>query len=235
MAVRLSEEGAPPIRVLSHQLLSNMRGAGARKTFIVLREGKWDIPAYYNDGTELLDMHLAYLMMRLPYGPPFTLDQAYPFLRDATVLLGFPDMLFEPEDAFVHMLERQTQTGADVVLGVWPLQPPGFVDDRLLIDSTGRVRHIEVKSMQPELPSTWVIAAWTPTFTEFLHDHVTNALRMNKRPPTDASSPSREMIVGDVLAAAVESKLHVDTVHFPTGTYVDFGTPESLATLYSQS
>jgi glucose-1-phosphate thymidylyltransferase len=49
---------------------------------VILREGKWDIPAYFNDGTALLDMHLAYLMMRQPFGSPFTLDQAYPFARE---------------------------------------------------------------------------------------------------------------------------------------------------------
>ena len=98
-----------------------MYRAGIRKAYIVLREGKWDIPTYYNDEAALLDMHLAYLMMRWPYGPPFTVDQAYAFVRHAIVAFGFPDILFEPRDAFVHLLERQAATGAMSSLACAPL------------------------------------------------------------------------------------------------------------------
>jgi glucose-1-phosphate thymidylyltransferase len=83
-----------------------MRLAGVTRAYIVLREGKWDIPAYLGDGT-MLNMHLAYLMMRLPFGAPYTLDQAYPFVQDALVAFGFPDIIFQPDDAFVQLLARQ--------------------------------------------------------------------------------------------------------------------------------
>jgi len=36
--------------------------------------------------------------MDLPYGVPYTLDQAYPFVQNATIALGFPDITCEPED-----------------------------------------------------------------------------------------------------------------------------------------
>ena len=45
-------------------LLESMRQAGVQKTFVVLRDGKWDIPAFLGDGRSL-DMQLAYLMMNL--------------------------------------------------------------------------------------------------------------------------------------------------------------------------
>ena len=61
-------------KVVSHYLLEKMRMANITKVFIILREGKWDIPAYFGNG-KMLDMNLAYLMMDLPYGVPFTLDQ----------------------------------------------------------------------------------------------------------------------------------------------------------------
>ena len=73
------------------------------QAYIVLRPGKWDIPAYFGDGS-ILNMHLAYLMLGVPFGVPFTLDQAYPFVRYATVAFGFPDILFEPEDGFVQIV-----------------------------------------------------------------------------------------------------------------------------------
>jgi len=169
----------------------------------------------------------------LPYGAPFSVDQAYPFVREATVLFGFPDMLFEPADAFVRLVERQSETRADIVLGVWTLEPAGLADDRLVIDAAGRVRHIEVKSTNPDLPLTWVNAAWTPSFTKFMHAYLTEALSSGRQMSKQTSGLSREIIVGDVLAAAVESGLHVNAVQFPGAAYIDIGTPEALITLHS--
>jgi glucose-1-phosphate thymidylyltransferase len=60
-------------------------------------------------------MHLAYLMLGVPFGVPFTLDQAYPFVRHATVAFGFPDILFEPEDGFVRLLARRFETRSAIL------------------------------------------------------------------------------------------------------------------------
>ena len=46
-------------------LLEKMAAAGAWKVYIVLRDGKWDIPSYLGDGSRY-GLSLAYLMMRLP-------------------------------------------------------------------------------------------------------------------------------------------------------------------------
>jgi glucose-1-phosphate thymidylyltransferase len=216
-------------KAVSHYLLEKMNLAGIRKAYIVLREGKWDIPTYYNDGTGLLDIHLAYLMMRLPFGPPFTVDQAYAFVRHAIVAFGFPDVLFEPKDAFVRLLERQAATGADVVLGVCPAQPADTPPDRLNIDSDGRVRRIAVRSQTSNVQLTWVMAVWTPVFTEFMHTRLA-AILADAQPP---DSLGREMIMGDVMAPALESGLHINTVQFLDTRYVDLGTPEGLARIYS--
>ena len=54
-------------KVVSHYLLEKMRFAGITKAYIVLRPGKWDIPAYFGDGA-LLNIDLAYLMLGAPFG-----------------------------------------------------------------------------------------------------------------------------------------------------------------------
>ncbi|MEM6402045.1 MAG: dTDP-glucose pyrophosphorylase, partial [Cyanobacteria bacterium P01_D01_bin.116] len=89
-------------KVVSHYLLEKMQLAGIDKAYFILRSGKWDIPGYFGDG-EMLSMSLGYLIMGVPYGVPFTLDSAYPFVKDAVVALGFPDILFEPKDAFLKI------------------------------------------------------------------------------------------------------------------------------------
>ncbi len=221
---RLGEGGEPARpKVACHYLLENMRRAGVRKVYVVLRDGKWDIPAYLGDGHEL-DLHLAYLMMRLPHGTPFTLDQAHPFVKDARVVFGFPDILFQPDDAFVRLLEKQRRTGADVVLGLFPAHQPHKMD-MVEADAEGRVRSIVIKPAETRLKHTWIIAVWTPTFTEFLHTYLKRAL---EEQPSEGTLSGPEIFVGDVIQAAIDSGVHVASVAFPEGTYVDIGTPQDL-------
>ena len=113
--------------MIGHYLLEKMRLAGITKAYIILRKGKWDIPAYFGDG-KILDMHLSYLMMDLPYGVPYTLDQAHPFLKDKLVALGFPDVLLKPQDSFVRLLKKQMETNSDILLGLYPTDQPHKMD-----------------------------------------------------------------------------------------------------------
>ena len=58
--------------------------------------------------------------------------------------LGFPDILFQPNDAYVKVLERLEANNADVVLGLFPTDKPqkaGMVD----FDDSGKVRSIVEK------------------------------------------------------------------------------------------
>lgn len=127
---RYQEDGGLRPKVVSHYLLEKMRLAEIRKAYFVMRPGKWDIPTYYGDGS-LLDMHLGYLTVHLPFGVPYTLDQAYPFVKDAIVALGFPDILFQPDDTFKRLLARLNTSSADVVINLLPFEHPhkgGMVD-----------------------------------------------------------------------------------------------------------
>jgi glucose-1-phosphate thymidylyltransferase len=207
-------------KVVSHYLLEKMRQAGAQKAFFILRPGKWDIPAYFGDGA-IAGMNLAYLTVHVAHGVPYTLNQAYPFVRQAIVLLGFPDILFQPEDAYVHLLKRQATTQADVVLGLFPTDDPrkvGVVD----FDEMGRVHQIIEKPAQSDLKYMWAIALWTPAFTEFLHQYVASF------------TPDRELPIGDVIQAGISAGLHIQAEVFAEGSYLDVGTPDDLAKAIQQ-
>ncbi|HEY9750568.1 MAG TPA: sugar phosphate nucleotidyltransferase [Allocoleopsis sp.] len=212
-------------KVVSQYLLERLQQAGITQTYFILRSGKWDIPAYFGDGSAL-QMHLGYLIMGLPYGVPYTLNQAYPFVQNAIVALGFPDILFWPEDAFTHLLQRQAQTQADVVLGLFPTDQPqkaGMVD----FDSSGRVHLIIEKPSQTDLQYMWAIAVWTPTFTQFLHEHLI-AIEAAKTQHPVPEKPSGELAIGDVIQAGITAGLRVEAEVFETGVYLDIGTPENL-------
>ncbi|SRR5579883_772812 len=207
-------------KVVSHYLLEKMQLAGIDKAYFILRPGKWDIPAYFGDGT-MLSMSLGYLIMGLPYGVPFTLDQAYPFVQDALVALGFPDILFQPQDAFVKIIARQQTTNADVVLGLFPTDQPhkaGMVD----FDVAGKVHLIIEKPRQSNLRYMWALAVWTPAFTQFLHEYILN-LKANN----DVSQLA-EIPIGNVIQAALHQGLHIEAEAFPDGRYLDIGTPNDL-------
>jgi glucose-1-phosphate thymidylyltransferase len=202
-------------------LLERMRQAGVRQVYVVLRDGKWDIPHFFGDG-DSLGMHLAYLMMRRSDGPAFTVAQVYPFARGARLVLGFPDILFEPADAYVHVLERQSRSAADVVLGVFPADRPEKMD-MVAVDDGGRVRAIHIKPAATTLRLTWIIAAWTATFTEYLYDYVQGLVRAHPH-----TAVPEEVHFGRVLQSAIEHGLAVEAVEFPNGRCLDVGTPEDF-------
>jgi glucose-1-phosphate thymidylyltransferase len=214
-------------KAVCHYLLEKMRLADIDRAYIVLREGKWDIPAYLGDG-QMFDMHLAYLMMRLPFGAPYTLDQAYPFVHDALIAFGFPDIIFQPDDAFVQLLAQQAATGADIVLGLFPADQPQKMD-MVDLDADGQIRQIVIKPLQTYLRYTWFVAVWTPVFTRFLHRYLAAVQNANGQGGAGNTAPEqRELFVGDVIQAAIENDLRVEAEFFPDGTYLDIGTPDDL-------
>jgi len=222
----VDEDGSLRPKVACHYLLEKMRKASIKKVYIVLGEGKWDIPAYLGDG-EMLDMHFAYLIMRQPFGVPYTLNQAYPFLGNGVIALGFPDILFEPDDAFVKLLSFQGKTKADVVLGLFPADQPQKVD-MVDLDDCGQVRQLVIKPPQTHLKYTWGCAVWTPAFTQLMHEYL---LTLQDHQKTGVPLSSRkELFIGDVFQVAVNSGLRVTAIHLSDQPYLDIGTPEDLVT-----
>ncbi len=214
-----TDEGDQQPRVVCEHLLGKMRTAGVLTIYAVLREGKWDIPAYLGDGSKV-GVHLAYLMMGLPHGTPYSVDQAYPFVREAIVALGFPDMIFGPEDVFTKLLAQQDKTNADVVLGLFPADRPDKVD-MVEVDDDGHVRRIIVKPGQTDLHYSWGVAVWAPPFTDFMHEFLAAHQR------TAAEEP--ELFVGDVVQAAIDKGLYVIGVQVSQRPFLDIGTWDDLS------
>ena len=199
-------------------VLDKMRLAGIRKVFFILREGKWDIPSFLGDGQNC-GLHIAYLMRNLPYGVPFTLDQAYPFLEDKMVALGWPDIILQGENEYQQLVDCQNVTNADVVLGLFPADRPEKVD-MVELDGRGRVQEIVIKPKKTRLRYTWGMAIWTPAFSIFLHEFVLMAQQ--------SAETSPEIFVGDVIRAAFRKGLKVEAVQVSDKPYIDIGTPEDL-------
>jgi glucose-1-phosphate thymidylyltransferase len=211
-------------KVACQYLLEEMKLAGIDKAYFILREGKWDIPSYLGDGKSL-GMRLAYIMMDLPYGPPYTLNQAASFVKDAIVAFGFPDILFQSENGFGKLLSYQNCSRADVVLGLFPAEETAKVD-MIDIEENCRVREIVIQPLHTQLRYSWNIAVWTPVFTEFL-----DSFLARQKPPV-AQCP--ELSVGMVIQAAICAGLRVDGLPVSEEPYFDIGTPEGLAKAMSR-
>ena len=228
----LDKAGGIRPKVICHYLLEKMRKAGAKKGFIILRQGKWDIPGYCGSGA-FVDMDLAYLLAETPWGPPYSLDQAFSFVQRAQIVFGFPDILFQPDDVFVHLLAKHKATQADVVLALFPTDDHRHMD-MVQTEGAGRVIAIHLKPFQTDLRFAWVCAVWSPRFTTFLHDYLQSIsvaydTETNEIDKARTSEPSaQELSVGHVLQAALEQGLHMQSVIFSNGSYVDIGTPQGL-------
>lgn len=212
--------GPRPVTALE-LLLGHLRAGGATTAYVVVRDGKWDIPRHLaTDGVPGID--LAYLVARESPGVPFSLDTATPFLDDAVVLMGFPDILVEPADAYRPVVARLEGGDADVAVGLFaPVDPD--VNDQVRMDGD-RVVEVAPKPVRDPLDYAWALAAWRPTFTRFLH-HRTRALRRRGR---DRGEDGVEYSVGHVFADALTEGLTIEGVQVEGGSFLDIGTPEGL-------
>jgi glucose-1-phosphate thymidylyltransferase len=201
------------LRPLCTDLLEAFSIAGIREVYVVVRQGKWDIPALLGDGADY-GLHIAYLVTAPTRGSLETVDRAWPFVHDCRVALGFPDLLFSPRDVFSPLLERAGE--ADVVLGLFPTDEPERCDLEDLAPE-GRVRGLEIKPRCPRLSETWMFAVWNPPFTRLLHRHA------------GARGETHDRHVGEAVQVALREGLRVRGVRIPGGWARDLGTREALA------
>ncbi|UZR92346.1 sugar phosphate nucleotidyltransferase [Chondrinema litorale] len=226
MGFRKTPDGTKKPKVVSHYLLEKYKKAGADRTFFILKPGKWDIPAYYLDG-KMLEMPLAYLTMNLPYGVPYTIDKAYPFIKEDIVMLGFPDIIFKEKKAFKLKREALQSMGADIVLGLFPVlnQKQAQKCDMVEWDEkTNTIKLIDIKPNETPLNKSWLTACWNPTFTSFMHQFLKEDLSMRKLNPD-----LPELFMGHVIQAAMQSNLVVRGIFFDNENYIDIGTPDDFA------
>jgi dTDP-glucose pyrophosphorylase len=216
-------------KVVAEYLLDRFKAAGVTKAYLVIREAKWDIPAYFGDGRHI-GMDLAYVVIPGSSGPPDSVDCAYPFIKEHIVAFGFPDILLEPVDIFGRLLGRLDDGRCEVVLGLFPATHDCRAMDMIEYDSRGRVQAVFLKPETTHLQFAWACAVWTPAFTRFLHDF----LRSDDMKREAGLGGGRQIDaqgdipVGAVIRAAVERGMPVECVPFSNGSYIDIGTPEDL-------
>ncbi len=207
-------------------LLRSMKTAGVQTANVILRPGKWDIPAHLKNGGAF-GMNLSYLIMTRPYGVAYTVDTAYPFIGERPVVFGFPDILFEPQSALSAMLTRFHAAKSDIVLGLFSATTPEKMD-MVALNAHGNVTEIDIKPTRTALKYTWILSVWGHRFSEFLHQRVAAHHRTLTPSQKEKWDGKGELHLGVVFQEALAAGFRVDHLTFEQGTYVDIGTPDDL-------
>lgn len=215
----------PEVKVVSQYLFDRMVEAGVGQGIIVLRHGKWDIPAYFGEGGPA-GMKLSYVVVGQTLGPPDTLDRANAFVRHSVVVFGFPDIMLGPPDVFDRLLTRMDSGDVDVVLGLYDVVDP-HQSDIVELDRENRVLDIHLKDATSTLPFCWGCAVWGPAFTEFMHAAV-GEYRDNTAGSFGTIDAGGDLPMGLLFKRAVESGLKVVGVPFEGHRWTDVGSPRSL-------
>lgn len=153
-------EGAERPKAVAEYLVERMIAAGADQICIVISAEKSDIVRYFAERDHAAEIF--YVIQRRPLGLCDALFRADSFVgHHDQVLIGLPDTIWFPENAYRLALEQQA---ADVNLLLFPVgDPTGF--DAVVCDEEGYVKTVEVKQAKPH--SYWVWGAITATGQAF--------------------------------------------------------------------
>jgi len=210
-------------KVISQHLIESMRQANVETIYVIISDGKWDIPSYFGNGKKL-DVHIAYLVVDQLFGMPYSINQAFHWTKSSTVVFGMPDTIFRPRNSLRQLLDQLHETDADLILGLYPTNQHsrfGMVQ----IDEENNVIACIDKPQETELEYLWGNACWSPKFSEFL----------NKQLIQYELDQEIEIVLGDYFQQAVEEGLIVKGHKFPDGEYIDIGTFEDLLLAQTKS
>ena len=145
-------DGVERPKAVSEYLVERMIAAGAGEICMVVSPEKSDIIKYYAERD--LNAEIFYVIQPRPSGLCDALFRATRFARrHEQVLVGLPDTIWFPEDAFLQALDFGQ---ADVNLVLFPSSNPSAFD-AVVCDDRGDVLEIEVKKSAPA--SHWIWGA----------------------------------------------------------------------------
>lgn len=210
----LAESATLAPRPVCDLAFSAIARAGAARCVVVVSPQKPELLQVIGAGPDPT-LSLAYAVQAEPQGLPHAVRCARPWLGDAGVLLALPDTIILPRDALSRVEAERVATGADLVLGVFPVDEPerlGPVD----VADDGSVRKVYDKPGPTPIRNSWGVASWSPAFTEL-------CCRWD-----EATREPGERVLGHVFEAARVAGLKVRAVPFTDGKMLDIGTPLGL-------
>jgi glucose-1-phosphate thymidylyltransferase len=143
-------------KAVSEYLVERMIAAGATQICMIISPEKTDVVKYYAERD--YPAEIFYVVQRKPRGLCDALFRAAPFTRrHEQVLIGLPDTIWFPENAYRNALDFDR---ANVNLILFPVRNPSAFD-AVICDELGYVEEVQVKKPHPG--SDWVWGAVTTT------------------------------------------------------------------------
>ena len=203
-------------KAVGEYLLEYYARAGIEEVQVVLRPQKTDLVAHLLALDLDLDLH--FVEIEHSRSVLETIAHAFPALGERRAALGFPDILLEPADVYRQLIERQEDSGADLVLALFPTDQDAR-SDMVELSPEGSVEGLVIKQPPRGLRYTWAAAVWTPRFTRFVETFLKASNLDDER---------RELHTSDAIQNAIDEGWQVDRVIFEHGRMLDVGTPQGL-------
>jgi dTDP-glucose pyrophosphorylase len=147
-------------KAVSEYVVERMIAAGADQICIVISAEKTDIVRYFAERTYAAEIF--YVVQQQPLGLCDALFRAEPFARrHDQVLIGLPDTIWFPENAYLPAL---APGAAECNLVLFPVDDPADFD-AVVCDDQGFVQEVRVKN--PDAVSHWIWGAVTATGEAF--------------------------------------------------------------------
>jgi dTDP-glucose pyrophosphorylase len=157
-----SVDGVERPKAVSEYLVERMVAAGATEICMIISPEKTDIIKYYAEHE--FAAQIFYVVQPRPQGLCDAIFRAAPFARrHEQVLIGLPDTVWFPENAFLPALDFRQ---ADVNLVLFPSRNPSAFD-AVVCDDLGYVQEVQVKRRSPA--SHWIWGAITSRGECFYH------------------------------------------------------------------
>jgi dTDP-glucose pyrophosphorylase len=199
-------EGVERPKAVTEYLVERMISAGATQICMVISGEKTDIVRYFSERDYAAEIF--YVVQQKPHGLCDALFRAEPFTRKHEhVLLGLPDTIWFPENAYRLALEKDKN--ADVNLICFPVLDPSQFD-AVVSDEHGYVQQVEVKVQNAH--SHWIWGAVTTTGPAF------HALKLLWE-----ARHREDQYLGHLLNAFIHAGNSVRATHVGE-TYMDIGT-----------
>ena len=201
-----SIQGIERPKAVAEYLVERMIAAGATQICFVISAEKTDIVKYFAERDYAAQIF--YVVQQKPMGLCDALFRAEPFARQSEhVLIGLPDTIWFPENAYQHAL--MNSSGADVNLVCFPvLNASAF--DAVVCDDQDWVKCVEVK--RNDAHSLWIWGAVAAT------GHAFHQLKL-----LWDSRHRQDEYLGHLLNAYIEAGNPVRATHCGE-KYMDVGT-----------
>lgn len=198
-------DGVERPKAVCEYLVERMIAAGAEQICMVISAEKADIVRYF--AARSYTAEIFYVVQRQPKGLCDAIFRAQPFTRGHNeVLIGLPDTIWFPENAFLPALDFGA---APVNLVLFPVENASAFD-AAVCDEFGFLQRVEVKQSAPA--SNWIWGA-VATTSRALHD--LKSLWDSRH--------RRDLYLGDLLNAYVGAGNLVRGV-YSGELYMDVGT-----------